>query len=299
LPRGQKAGEEQNETQKFENRAEVLMYNQCGGDKKELIQQFNEVRQLNFKLSKPVMHITLSMAPGEKLAKAQLMELVKDCSRELGFQDNQFVAIAHRDTNHQHLHIVANRVGFDKRTVSDRNNYQKIANYCRKTEMKYDMKRVLNPRRYLPKQYRAIPRIDHRKELLKSHIRQSLRACSTFQLFELRMKAAGYKIIKGRGISFADEKKVQVKGSDVGFSLQTIERILEKQRMFYLNPGAAGNQSKLQEIQRQDPELKRDPSDKNIDLLHDLLKSEKNEQGINPHFHEKRRRRKEHRSRHL
>ena len=43
------------------------------------------------------------------------------------------------------------------------------------------------------------------------------------------MKVRGYEISKGRGISFTDEKKVKVKGSEVNYSLQTIERILQTQ----------------------------------------------------------------------
>ena len=109
----------------MKERADVLMYNRCYGNDKELISQFNEVRQLNPKLSSPVLHITLSLAPGEKLGKDKLMGIVEDCAKEMGFENNQFVAISHRDTNHQHLHIVANRIGFDKRTVSDSNNYQR------------------------------------------------------------------------------------------------------------------------------------------------------------------------------
>ena len=41
---------------------------------KELIRQFNEVRQLNAKLSKPVLHITLSFAPGEQLHRKYLWQ---------------------------------------------------------------------------------------------------------------------------------------------------------------------------------------------------------------------------------
>jgi DNA-binding transcriptional MerR regulator len=33
--------------------------------------------------------------------------------------------------------------------------------------------------------------------------------------------------LKGRGISFIDDKKVKVKGSEVGFSLAKIEKVLE------------------------------------------------------------------------
>lgn len=37
------------------------------------------------------------------------------------------------------------------------------------------------------------------------------------------MQAKGYQIIKGRGIAFIDDKKVKIKGSEVGYSLQKIE----------------------------------------------------------------------------
>ena len=36
--------------QVMKDRAEILLFNQCYGNQKELIQQFNEVRQLNPKL---------------------------------------------------------------------------------------------------------------------------------------------------------------------------------------------------------------------------------------------------------
>jgi hypothetical protein len=111
--------------QVMKDRAEILLFNQCYGNQKELIQQFNEVRQLNTKLSKPVLHITLSLALGEELPKEKMIEMCQDCAKDMGFENNQYVAIHHKDTSHQHLHIVANRIGFDKQTVSDSNNFKK------------------------------------------------------------------------------------------------------------------------------------------------------------------------------
>jgi len=40
------------------------------------------------------------------------------------------------------------------------------------------------------------------------------------------MQSKGYKVIKGRGISFIDDKKVNIKGSEVGYSLQKIQQDL-------------------------------------------------------------------------
>ena len=210
----------------MKDRAEVLLFNQCYGNQKELIQQFNEVRQLNFKLSKPVLHITLSLAPGEQLSKDKLMQLCQDCAKDMGFENNQYLAIHHKDTSHQHLHIVANRIGFDKRTVSDSNNFQKIAVYCRKMELKFNLTPVLSPRKFLAREQRQIPRQDGRKEQLKRDIQQALQQVNNYQQFEQKMKVLGYQVLKTRGISFIDDKKVKIKGSEVGFSLMKIEKIL-------------------------------------------------------------------------
>lgn len=221
---------EQNNLPAIKERAEVLMYNQCYGNQQELIRQFNEVRQLNPRLSKPVLHITLSLAPGEQLPKDKLVELGQDCAKDMGFENNQYVVILHRDTKHQHLHIVANRIGFDKRTVNDSKNYQKMANYCRKMELKYELKQVLSPKRFLSKEQQLIPRQDERKELLKKDIRQTLKQVRNYGEFEHKMGLLGYQVLKGRGISFMDEKNVKIKGSEVGFSLMKIEKVFALKR---------------------------------------------------------------------
>ncbi|MDP1762532.1 MAG: relaxase/mobilization nuclease domain-containing protein [Sediminibacterium sp.] len=210
------------------DRAELLSFNLCFGDKKELIQQFNEVRYLNPKLSKPVMHITLSLSPGELLDKPTLHKMVEDCAKELGFEKNQFIAVTHKDTGHQHLHIVVNRVGLDGKTLNDSNNYKKIAAYCRKMELKFELKQVLSPRQFLSKEMRNIPRMDIRKEAMKNDIRLTLIQSRNYAEFEHQMKQKGYEVIRGRGIAFRDEKKMYAKGSELGYSLAKIEKILEQ-----------------------------------------------------------------------
>lgn len=213
----------------FQNRAELLLYNQCYGNKPELIEQFNDVRALNQKVQKPVLHIALSLALGEQLEKEKLREMAEQCARAMGFERNQYIAVAHSDTGHLHVHIVANRVGFDGRVVSDSNNYKKIAEYCRNMELKYGLKQVLSPKRYLSKEQRQLPRLDTRKEKLKEVIRECLSTAKTYKAFEEQIKARGYEVIKGRGIAFVDQQAVKVKGSELGYSLQKIERILEWQ----------------------------------------------------------------------
>lgn len=210
------------------NRAELISYNQCYGNKKELIAQFNDVRNLNPRLAKPVMHLILSLSPGEMPAKSTLIAMTEDCAKEMGFDKQQYIAVTHNDTGHLHLHLVVNRVGFDGKTLSDSNNYKKIANCCRKLEQVYQLRQVQSPSIFLPKEKQHLPRLDRRKEQMKTDIRLSLLASKSFEEFIRLMKQKNYVVIKGRGIAFRDEKKMYVKGSELGYSLSKIQHILSQ-----------------------------------------------------------------------
>lgn len=212
----------------MKNRAEILQYNLCFGDKVELIQQFNEVRRLNAKQSKPVMHITLSLAPSEQLNKQQLSQIANHCAEDLGFDKNQFIAVEHNDTEHQHFHIVINRINFDGKTLSDSNSYKKISDFCRKMEKRFQLIQVLSPTKFLSGAQKNVVRHDQRKERLRTVIAQSLKSSKDFGEFAGKIKANNYEIIKERGISFIDNKAVKVKGSEIGFSMEKINEQLKQ-----------------------------------------------------------------------
>lgn len=214
------------------DRAEILFYNRCFGNKYELARDFKEVAGLSKRVEKPVYHFSLRLAPGEVLSKDKLMEIGRECVKEFGVADNQYVCVLHKDTKEQHIHIVANRVGFNGKVASDSNSYKRMAALCRRLEKQYNLQQVLSPRAFLSAKERQLPRHDSRKEKLKTDIRQTLGLVRSCQEFEQKMEALGYKVIKGRGISFIDDKKVKTKGSEVGFSLAKIEQILSvKQKL--------------------------------------------------------------------
>ena len=210
------------------DRAEVLEYNKCFGNKYELTQQFKDVRKLSRRVEKPMLHLTLRLAPEDTLTKEQLREVGRECAKEFGIVDNQYICVLHKDTKEQHIHIAANRVGFNGKVANDSNSYKRMAELCRRLEKKYGLQEVLSPRAFLSPKDRLLPRHDSRKEKLKADIQQTLKSVSSYLAFEKQMKNLGYKVLKGRGISFVDEKKVKIKGSEVGFSLTKIEKILRQ-----------------------------------------------------------------------
>jgi len=246
------------EIEQEKKQAQVICYNQCFGNKKELIQQFNEVRYLNPKLSKPVLHASLSFAHSDQLSNQDKIDIGKQMAKDFGFENNQYVVIEHSDRQHQHLHIVANRVGYDAKTVSDSNNYKRMANFCRTMERKHQLEQVLSPRRFLFKEERMLPRQDIRKEALKDAIAKFLKQSTTMKEFQNKITAKGYEIELGRGIAFTDAQAVRFKGSQVGYPLLKIEKQLAQNRQ-------------MQQEEQQKPSLAQQ-------LRETILRSQKEEQ---------------------
>ncbi len=60
----------------------------------------------------PCLHVVLAPARqdvGDPLAPADLDHMTSDLIREMGWQDYQILAVEHRDTDHQHVHLMINR----------------------------------------------------------------------------------------------------------------------------------------------------------------------------------------------
>lgn len=215
--------------------AEVIAYNQCFGDKRQLILDFIEVSKLNPNVSKPVFHLAVSFAPGDvsKLNLQDKIDMAEKLAEEFMFHNNQYVVIEHSDRQHQHLHIVANRIGYDGKTASDSNSYKRMAEYCRKMEQEYKLAKVLSPNRFLKPEQRVAQdqRIDKRKEVLKQHLAQAIKQSTNVRQVKSYMEKKGYEVELGRGIAFTDQQHVRFKGSQVGYALMDIEKKLKKDQL--------------------------------------------------------------------
>ena len=162
--REQRPDEEKRRTQ---NRAEVLYYHRCFGNHQEISRQFREVQKLNFNVRKPVLHVALSLPPGEKISKSQWALMAKDCAKALDFEQHQYVVILHKDTEHRHAHIVVNRIGFDEHTVVNQYMMRKVNQYCRSTELQYGLTPTKAMRWYRTLADRDLPSEHHRVVRLK------------------------------------------------------------------------------------------------------------------------------------
>ncbi|SDP94111.1 Relaxase/Mobilisation nuclease domain-containing protein [Mucilaginibacter sp. OK268] len=201
--------QENEELQKLEmekKQAEVIYYNQCFGNKKELIRQFVEVAALNPKVSRPVFHISISLAhlDAHQLDRQDKADIAAALAQKFDFADKQYVVITHADTAHEHLHIVANRIGYEGPTASDSNSYKRMAEFCRGIERVYKLTEVLSPNKFLAPEQRVSQsqRIDQRKESLKQQLAKAIKQCHNIKEVKNYMEQKGYEVELGRGIAY-------------------------------------------------------------------------------------------------
>lgn len=251
--------EEQQQIEREKKQAQVIHYNQCFGTKKELIRQFIEVSKLNPKVSKPVFHASISLAHQDagKLSIQDKIDIAQQLAKQFDFENKQYVVITHKDTEHEHLHIVANRIGYEGPTASDSNSYKRMAEFSRAMELKHELTKVLSPNKFLRPEQRVeqSQRIDQRKEKVKQHLTQAVKQSKNVKEVARYMEKQGYRVDVGRGIAFTDAQQVYFKGSQLGYSLMDIEKKIrqeQKQRQEQKLLQERDRQAKLQlEIEKE------------------------------------------------
>lgn len=96
----------------------------------------------------PVFHAVLSLEPGDRLNTEQWDVAVHQYMAAIGFSAAQFIAVRHLDVDHEHVHIVANRVvktasGF--RLISSSKDRAKGMAAMRKLEREFGLSLVADP----------------------------------------------------------------------------------------------------------------------------------------------------------
>ena len=93
------------------------------------------------KLQTPVYHISLNFAHEDapKLTDALMVEIAREYMRRMGIVNTQYIVSRHTDREHQHLHIVANRVDNDGKTVSDSNDNERNVKICKALTREYGL----------------------------------------------------------------------------------------------------------------------------------------------------------------
>ena len=85
---------------------------------RELSAEFRTARNLRPDIEKPVWHASLSLSPDEHLDDETWQRVVESYLAKMGIDtsEHQFVVIRHSDTDHEHVHVVVNRISMSGAT---------------------------------------------------------------------------------------------------------------------------------------------------------------------------------------
>ncbi|EBQ9574456.1 relaxase [Salmonella enterica subsp. enterica serovar Napoli] len=105
----------------------------------DLTDEFKAVSSFRPDINKPTFHAFLSLPKDEKLTDEQWQEIAKDYLKEMNIdiEKHQYICVRHKDTDQDHIHIVANRVGLDGSVWHGQHSAFNTIAACERLEIKH------------------------------------------------------------------------------------------------------------------------------------------------------------------
>lgn len=102
---------------------------------------------LNSRVTKPVFHAAISIEKGVHLTDEKFKEIGNDFMKMYGFNKEgkgqvPFVMVRHTNTDHEHIHIIANRIDSKGYCHNPSNDFHLINKVCRELEKKHGLQVV-------------------------------------------------------------------------------------------------------------------------------------------------------------
>ena len=127
-----------------EQKPKILQENMVFGTVYEQAFMMRDIAKGNARSSRPVLHLSVSFHQEERLSETVRDLIFDKILEEVGAtrDNNQFVIAQHFDADHEHYHILLNKVGFDRKNI----NTSYIKNKCQviadKIEIDLDLRKT-------------------------------------------------------------------------------------------------------------------------------------------------------------
>jgi hypothetical protein len=176
-------------------------------------------------IKQPVGHIAVAFSPEDssRLTNDFMLTLAHEYMREMRIGNTQYIVVRHHNTDHDHFHIVYNRIDNDLKLISVNNDYRRNVVACKKLKDRHGLtyssgkEKVNRPK---------LTGADKVKYQIYDEIAANLPKCATYVGLEQRLRQAGitvqYKYRRGaeelpeniQGVSF-EKGGITFKGSDI------------------------------------------------------------------------------------
>lgn len=223
--------------------SEVLDTNMLGNNPRELAKEIGYIRKMKTEITKPMYHISLNLPHGEDLHNSRFIDIAHDYMNEMGFVNNQYMIHRHFDREHNHIHIVLNRVSLDGTLVSDKYDFLRSTKTIRMLEKKYGLQELVSQDKSISKpinkglieQYKRTKDVPAKKvlQVLLSNVVPNV---STWDELHLQIKQHNAKMLihktstgKPYGVSF-EYNGIAFKGRQLSrdFSFNSITKQIQE-----------------------------------------------------------------------
>lgn len=254
---------------KEEIRPEVIEKNNVIGSNPNLIAyQMREQAEQSGRVQKPVLHLSFSFAEEDKITKEKEVEAIKSAMNHFGVSEekHQYVIVKHNDSDHKHnhYHAIINKVDTENKTLNTDWLHNKCSGIADRVEQEQNLHRVQGRQRiydlekdeyrYTTKEEKAqivekkqsknfkekAPKINEYQTKIQIGVKESLKNKEITNFIELQKDLAKKNIQtklrlddktqEVKGISFRYDKKLSLKGGEIGYTSTIIANKLEENK---------------------------------------------------------------------
>lgn len=231
---------------KHNEKPDLIASNMSSKSHEDFIKEFIAVRECRTDIERPVWHTSLSLPKGETLTDKEWRAVAESYLTKMGFDidNHQYLIVRHKNTDQDHIHIVANRIGLDGSVWHGQREAFKSIEACQEVEKEFLLSRTQGLRGSrknvsMPSQNEIEQAIRTGEKPVRVVLQNALQAAlcdkPDLQSFITRLQAVG---IEPRfnvadtgnvaGVSFS-VKDVAFKGSALGkkFSWNTIKGVVK------------------------------------------------------------------------
>jgi hypothetical protein len=161
----------------------VLSWNLLGFD--TAAGEMQGVASLNDRCKDAVCHYELSWPPGERPTRSQWTDSALHTLKALGYEDHQFMIVAHDDKRHFHIHIMLNKVHPETLRAPTRyNNWLALDAAARLLEAKYGWAHTPGMTRWDEESKQAVPISISERNALRYARQQPTGAAAQFEHYQ-------------------------------------------------------------------------------------------------------------------
>lgn len=129
---------------KIENGNASELFNSSFESLENMYKNMSLVAAMNDRIKLPFVEFVLSSPVGEKLNSEQFLDVAKEYLDRMGYQNSCFSIIQNTDKDNRHVHILATRIDFFGKRISDSFSKTKSYSIMRELERKFNLE-VMEP----------------------------------------------------------------------------------------------------------------------------------------------------------